>query len=58
MDGKGKKIAEIQSRKGRKAKNTESRLYRDKHGNYITYPGKSYKQINLKDCEFLHHNNN
>jgi hypothetical protein len=30
MDGKGKKIAKIQSRKGRKAKNIESRLYRDK----------------------------
>ena len=38
-DGKGKKIAEIQSRKGRKAKNTGSRLYSDKHGNYITHPG-------------------
>ena len=27
-------------------------------GNYITKPNKSYKQINLKECEFLNHNNN
>ncbi len=27
-------------------------------GSYLTKPNKSYKQVNLKDCEFLSHNNN
>ena len=31
---------------------------KDIHGSYITKPNKSYKQVNLKDCEFLSHNNN
>ena len=31
---------------------------KDIDGNYITKPNKSYKQINLKECEFLNHNNN
>jgi hypothetical protein len=31
---------------------------KDIHGNYITKPNKTYKQINLKDCKLLNHNNN
>lgn len=31
---------------------------KDIDGNYITKLNKSYKQINLKECEFLNHNNN
>ena len=37
---------------------TSMAYVKDIHGNYITHPDKSYKQVNLKDCEFLHHNNN
>ena len=37
---------------------TSMAYVKDIHGNYITNPQKSYKQVNLKDCEFLHHNNN
>lgn len=28
------------------------------HGEYITNPGKSYKQVKLSDCELISHNNN
>jgi hypothetical protein len=31
---------------------------KDIYGIYITNPNKSYKQVNLKDCEFVSHNNN
>lgn len=37
---------------------TSMAYVKDIYGNYITKPHKSYKQVNLKDCEFLHHNNN
>lgn len=37
---------------------TSMAYVKDIDGNYITKPNKSYKQINLKDCEFLNHNNN
>ena len=30
----------------------------DKDGNYITIPGKSYKQVNLKSLKLIRHNNN
>lgn len=31
---------------------------KDIHGYYITKPDKTYKQVNLRDCELLSHNNN
>ena len=37
---------------------TSMAYVKDIVGNYITKPNKSYKQINLKECEFLNHNNN
>ena len=30
----------------------------DKDGNYITVPGKSYKQVSLKSLKLVRHNNN
>lgn len=37
---------------------TSMAYVKDIDGNYITKLNKSYKQINLKECEFLNHNNN
>ena len=37
---------------------TSMAYVKDINGNYITKLNKSYKQINLKECEFLNHNNN
>ena len=31
---------------------------KDKDGNYITIPNKSYKQVNISKLQLLHHNNN
>ena len=37
---------------------TSMAYVKDIQENYITKPNTSYKQINLKDCKFLSHNNN
>jgi len=37
---------------------TSMAYVKDIDGNYITKLNKSYKQINLKECKFLNHNNN
>ena len=37
---------------------TSMTYVRDIQGNYVTKPNKSYKQINLKECTLLRHNNN